>query len=84
MSSPPDASPPIGTLSPAHARAIRATFKHVSELLEQATRVGRGDVGPFDRQRPDVSWAEADRLTALVEEIQARMIRLQAERKAAS
>jgi len=76
MSDSPDASPPNGpTLNSAHARAIRATFKHVSELLEQATRVGRGDMGPFDRQRPDVSRAEADRLTALVEEIQVRMIR---------
>ncbi len=75
MSLPPDASPPTGaTLNPAHARAIRATFKHVSELLDQATRVGRGDVGPFDRQRPDVSREEADRLTALVGEIHERML----------
>jgi hypothetical protein len=77
MSHRPDASPPaVQTLNPAHARAIRATFKHVSELLEQAARVARGDVGPFDRQRPDVSREEADRLAALVEEIQARMIRV--------
>ncbi len=61
-------------LNPAHARVIRATFKHVSNLLEQAERVGRGDVGPFDQHQSDVSPEEAGRLAELVVRIHERML----------
>lgn len=75
MTRPPHLDTPhVDGLNSAHARAIRATFKHVSNLLQQAERVGRGELGPFDVHRPDVSPEEAHRLAELVGRIHERML----------
>lgn len=61
-------------LNKTHARAIRASFTHVSELLDDLQKLARDDLNPFDRQRPDLSPAEARRLGALAAAIRAGML----------
>ena len=68
-------APTGGThLNPSHARAIRATFAHVSDLLSGVARAGHGELTPFDRQLQDLSPDEVRRLTGLVEVIYERML----------
>lgn len=62
------------TLNTAQARAIRATFTQVSELLDDVAKVARGDLTSFDRTQPDLSPAESRRLTALVSSIRSHML----------
>ncbi len=61
-------------LNPAQSRAVRATFTHVSDLLDGILKVARDDLDTFDRTRPDLSQVEARRLTALVSSIRGRML----------
>ena len=72
----PDPSEPTESprLNASHARAVRATFAHVSELLNGAVRAGNGNAAPFDRQRADISRDEALRLEELVRRIHAHML----------
>jgi 2-methylisocitrate lyase-like PEP mutase family enzyme len=63
----------LPVLNPAQARAVRATFTHVSELLDGILRaVAARD--PFDPQQPDLSVAEVRRLVGLVDGIRRRML----------
>jgi hypothetical protein len=61
-------------LNPAQARSVRATFTHVSNLLEGVLRLARGDVTPFDRQHPDLKPEEAHEVVTLVASIRERML----------
>jgi len=61
-------------LNKTHARAIRASFTHVSELLDDIEKLTGDDLNPFDRQRPDLTPAEARRLGALTAAIRAGML----------
>ncbi|MCG6957366.1 MAG: hypothetical protein LJF04_15360 [Gemmatimonadetes bacterium] len=69
-----DAAASRGALNPAQARSVRATFTHVSNLLEGVLRLARGDVTPFDRQHPDLGPEEAREVVALVASIRERML----------
>lgn len=69
-----DAGAPHAVLNPAQARSIRATFTHVSTLLEGVLHLARGDVTPFDRQHPDLGPEQAREVIALVASIRERML----------
>jgi hypothetical protein len=66
-------------LNPAQARSVRATFTHVSNLLEGVLRIARGEVTPFDRQHPDLGPEEARQVVALVASIRERMLEAMAQ-----
>lgn len=61
-------------LNLAQARALKAAFAHVSDLLEGVLRIAQGDITPFDRQRPDLTPEEAKDLTEVVPAIRTRML----------
>ncbi len=61
-------------LNPAQARAVRATFIHVSDLLDGVVKIAREDLSAFDRTRPDLSRAEAEELVSLASSIRSRML----------
>jgi len=69
-----DAVTPHVLLNSAQARSVRATFTHVSSLLEGVLHLARGDVTPFDRRHPDLGPEEARELIALVASIRERML----------
>jgi nucleoside-diphosphate-sugar epimerase len=69
-----EARAPRVVLNPAQARSIRATFTHVSNLLDGVLRLARGDVTPFDRQHFDLGPEEAQEVVALVTAIRERML----------
>lgn len=61
-------------LNPAQARALKAAFTHVSDLLEGVLRIAQGSLTPFDRQHVDLAPEEARNLAAAVPAIRARML----------
>lgn len=61
-------------LNAAQSRAVRAAFTHVSELLDGVLKLAREDLNPFDRQRPDLTRAEARRLAVTVSATRTRML----------
>lgn len=72
---PPEPSPSPGSgLNAAQARAVRATFTQVSELLDEVLRLCQGRLNPFDAQQADITPFEARRGEALVEEMRGRLL----------
>ncbi len=61
-------------LNDVHARAVTASFTHVSELLDGVQKLARNDLNPFDRQHLDLTPAEARRLETLAATIRASML----------
>lgn len=61
-------------LNPAQARALKAAFTHVSDLLEGVLRIAQGSLTPFDRQHVDLTPEEAGKLIVVVPAIRARML----------
>ncbi|MGD2070379.1 MAG: dynamin family protein [Gemmatimonadota bacterium] len=55
-------------------RFVRATFGHVSELLDDVARLAREDLSPFSKERPDLSRYESRMLLSLVGELRAAML----------
>jgi hypothetical protein len=73
------AAAPRVALNPAQARSVRATFTHVSNLLDGVLRLARGDVTPFDRQHSDLGSEETREVVALVASIRERMLEAMAQ-----
>ena len=53
---------------------VRATFAHVSELLDGIARVAREDLSAFSKERPDLSPYESRMLLSFVGQLRAAML----------